>query len=167
MASIVNKLYADVVKPYKKQLLIFILIIIFSIAGYYAYKWYVLPIFEEGFDQANANARKGEAQVLFFHADWCPHCKKALPEWKIFSDQYDGTTLNGYQIECKEVDCTKSDDQNIKNMLDKYGLKQYPTIIAMVPSSSGKDKRVDYDAKVKKEYLDKFVTSLTLESNNM
>jgi len=136
---------------------------------YYVYKNVYLPRSNNRKfqDVANSKPVQGEITIFMFHVDWCPHCKKALPEWQMFSDQYNGTTLNGYQIECKEVDCTKSDDPNIKSMLDKYELKQYPTIIAMVPSSSGKDKRVDYDAKVKKDYLDKFIVSITSENNNM
>ena len=87
-----------------------------------------------------------------------------MPEWQMFSNQYNGTPLNGYQIECKHIDCTKSEDPTVKNLVDKYSLKQYPTVIAVVPSSDGKETRVDYEAKVKKEYLDKFVISLTTES---
>ena len=85
----------------------------------------------------------------------------------MFSDQYNKTSLNGYQIECKEVDCTNSDDPTIKGLVDKYSLKQYPTVIATIPGPNGKETRVDYEAKVKKPYLDQFVTSLTTESSNM
>ena len=27
-------------------------------------------------DVANANNRKGEAEIIFFWANWCPHCNK-------------------------------------------------------------------------------------------
>jgi NAD-specific glutamate dehydrogenase len=69
-----------------------------------------------------------------------------------------------FQIECREVDCTKSDDPEVKSLVDKYSLKQYPTVIAVVPEKNGKETRVDYEAKVKKQYLDQFVSSLTTEN---
>jgi hypothetical protein len=88
-----------------------------------------------------------------------------MPEWQMFSDRYNKTSLNGYQIECRDVDCTKSEEPAIKSMIDKYGLKQYPTVLAIVPSQDGKETVVEYEAKVKMPYLEKFVTSITMESN--
>jgi len=136
---------------------------------YYVYKNVYLPKKENSVfkDVANANTTGRTITIFMFHVDWCPHCKKALPEWNMFSDQYNGKSLNGYQIDCKAVDCTNTDDPNVKGLVDKYSLKQYPTILATVPGLKGKETRVDYDAKVKKDYLDKFVTSLTTENNSM
>ena len=136
---------------------------------YYVYNNIYLPKIGNSVfnDVANANTTGRTIMIFMFHVDWCPHCKKALPEWNMFSDQYNGKSLNGYQIDCKEVDCTNTDDPNVKNLVDKYSLKQYPTILAILPSANGKETRVDYDAKVKKEYLDKFVASLTVETNTM
>lgn len=168
MSALLNLLYYRFKRflPMFYSILFLILVIVVC---YYVYKNVYLPKMKNRKfqDVANTNPIQGGITIFMFHVDWCPHCKKALPEWKMFSDQYNGTTVNGYQIECKEVDCTKSDDPNIKNMLDKYSLKQYPTIIALVPSSGGKDKRIDYDAKVKKDYLDKFIVSITTENNDM
>lgn len=117
-------------------------------------------------DVANSNPNGRLITVYMFHVDWCPHCKKAMPEWDLFSDHYNTTSLNGYQIECRDVDCTNTDDPVVKRLIEKYELKQYPTIIGVMPDSKGKDTRVDYDAKVKKQYLDKFLTSLTTEDAN-
>ena len=168
MSALLNLIYYRFKRHLPTIYSILGLVLVIAVS-YYVYKNVYLPrIKNKKFkDVANTNPNQGGITVFMFHVDWCPHCKKALPEWQMFSDQYNGTMLNGYQIECKEVDCTKSDDPNIKSMLDKYDLKQYPTIIAMVPSSGGKDKRVDYDAKVKKEYLDKFIVSVTTENNDM
>ena len=136
--------------------------------GYYVYNNIYLPYKKEKVfkDVANSNPTGRTITIFMFHVDWCPHCKKAMPEWQMFSDHYNGTSLNGFQIECREVDCTKSDDPTVKSLVDKYSLKQYPTVIGVVPGQKGKETRVDYDAKVKKQYLDQFVTSLTTESAN-
>lgn len=136
--------------------------------GYYVYNNIYLPNKKDAVfkDVANSNSVGKTITIYMFHVDWCPHCKKAMPEWQMFSDQYNATSLNGFQIECKEVDCTKSDDPQVKSMVDKYNLKQYPTILAVVPGIKGKETRVDYEAKVKKQYLDQFVTSLTTENTD-
>ena len=133
---------------------------------YYVYTYIYLPSKKDAVfqDVANANPTGRTITIFLFHVDWCPHCKKALPEWQMFSDQYNNTSLNGYQIECREVDCTKSDDPTVKLLVDKYSLKQYPTVVAVVPGSNGKEIRVDYEAKVKKQYLDQFAMSLTTEN---
>ena len=118
-------------------------------------------------DVANANPNGRTITIFMFHVDWCPHCKKATPEWQMFSDRYNNTSLNGFQIECRDVDCTKSEDPAIKSMVDKYNIKQYPTVLAVVPGKNGKETIVEYEAKVKMQYLEKFATSLTTENSNM
>jgi thiol-disulfide isomerase/thioredoxin len=144
-------------------LLLFIVVLI----CYYVYTNVYLPYKKEKVfkDVANSNPTGRTITIFLFHVDWCPHCKKAMPEWQMFSDHYNGTSLNGFQIECREVDCTKSDDPTVKSLVDKYSLKQYPTVIAVVPEKNGKETRVDYEAKVKKQYLDQFVSSLTTEAH--
>jgi hypothetical protein len=46
----------------------------------------------------------------------------------------------------------------VQAVMNKYGVKQYPTVIAVM---GGSDLRIDYEAKVKKEHLEKFVMSIT------
>jgi thiol-disulfide isomerase/thioredoxin len=52
---------------------------------------------------SNANRRIQTAVIYFFHADWCPHCKKALPIWQEFVSKYDQTNVNGLIINCIRV----------------------------------------------------------------
>jgi thiol-disulfide isomerase/thioredoxin len=146
------------------------ILFIFAVAiCYYVYTYMYLPKKDakKFQDVANANPYGRTITIYMFHVDWCPHCKKATPEWQMFSDQYNHTSLNGYQIECREVDCTNSDDPTVKSLVDKYSLKQYPTVLAVMPGQNGKENRVDYEAKVKKAYLDQFVSSLTTENSGM
>ena len=166
MSALIDLLYARFKRYlpmiYGAVLLIFVIAIL-----YYVYTKFYLPNKKEQVfkDVANSNPSGKVITIFMFHVDWCPHCKKAMPEWQMFSDQYNNTSLNGYQIECKDVDCTNTDDPTVKSLVEKYSLKQYPTILAIVPGPKGTETRVDYEAKVKKPYLDKFVSSLTLESN--
>jgi len=168
MSALLNLLYLRF-KRYMPLIYGTLIAFIVVTVCYYIYKNVYLPnkkdqVFK---DVANSNPSGRTITIFMFHVDWCPHCKKATPEWKMFSDQYNNTSLNGYQIECRDVDCTKSDDPTVKNLVDKYSIKQYPTVIAVVPSANGKETRVDYEAKVKKNYLEKFATSLTSENGDM
>lgn len=166
MSALIDLLFVRF-KRYLPMIYVAILLIVVIAILYYVYAKIYLPNKEEKVfkDVANSNPTGKIVSIFMFHVDWCPHCKKAMPEWQMFSDQYNNTSLNGYQIECKEVDCTNTDDPTVKSLVEKYSLKQYPTILAIVPGSKGKETRVDYEAKVKKQYLDQFVSSLTLENN--
>jgi thiol-disulfide isomerase/thioredoxin len=167
MSALLNLLYLRF-KRYLPVVYGVIFVIFVVVIANYVYKNYYLPAKKEKVfqDVANANPIGRNITIFMFHVDWCPHCKKAMPEWKMFSDQYNNTSLNGYQIECRDVDCTNSDDPEIKILVDKYSLKQYPTVLASVPGANGKENRVDYEAKVKKQYLEQFATSLTTENTS-
>ena len=166
MSALLNLIYSRI-KRQLPTLYMFIAFVVIAAIVYYVYTVvYLRDKKEKAFkDVANANPAGRSITIFMFHVDWCPHCKKALPEWSSFSDRYNNASLNGYRIECRDVDCTKSDNPTIKNLVDKYNIKQYPTVVAVVPGKNGKEVVVDYDAKVKKQYLDQFVVSLTTENN--
>jgi thiol-disulfide isomerase/thioredoxin len=111
-------------------------------------------------DISNANPNGKTIVIYMFHVDWCPHCKKAMPEWKQFVDEYNGKLIGGYTIECKDVDCTDSKSATIKALTDKFEVTQFPTIKGVMPDEKGKEITVDYDAKVKKTNLEQFVLSM-------
>ena len=46
---------------------------------------------------ANNNRGTSEAKLMFFSADWCPHCKKAKPEWDKFSSEYANKEIGYYE----------------------------------------------------------------------
>ena len=43
--------------------------------------------------------------ALFFSVDWCPHFRKAKPEWYAFKNEYDkeDKLVNGYRGYAKEL----------------------------------------------------------------
>jgi len=63
--------------------------------------------------------------VMFFFADWCPHCQKAKPEWQSFKTEKEGTVVNGYRVHMTEIDCSNGKNPEIK----EYQIKGYPTIL--------------------------------------
>ena len=97
--SIFNVLYIDYIKPMRTLLMVIFVTIIFVTAAFFAYKWYIKSTIENlgTSDVANNNRRVSEAELLFFSADWCPHCKNAKPEWDSFKKEYDGKEM-GFEI---------------------------------------------------------------------
>ena len=71
----------------KQQLMIGGVVIVFLVLTYYIYVTYVVPLINKT-DAANLEhntqqngVQKKNVEVMFFFADWCPHCKKAKPHW--------------------------------------------------------------------------------------
>ena len=160
MANIVEIIYREYIFPYKRILLISFLFILFIIAGLFAYKWYASPKIEKKpyDDVANANRRQKTADILYFHTDWCPHCKKADPIIGVggsFYNKYNGKEVNGLIINIIDVNCTKDDDPETTASIQKYGIEHYPTIKMIL----GEDV-IDFDAKITDSNLDKFVHAI-------
>ena len=160
MATLLNVINNHFIKSHYYSFIIIILIIIFAITSYYAYKWYYLPTLntENDFkDVANVNKRHNEIVIQMFTVDWCPHCKKALPEWESFCNNYNNKVINNYVIHCDKsgLDCTDENDTDIQLIIKKNKIESYPTVILIKNS-----KRYDFDAKITMENLSKFVLSV-------
>lgn len=158
MSNILSLLYNRLFSRYSRIIFIVLLVILFSYMGYNGYKkFYKEPAKVKDFsDVANTNTRKKEAQVMFFFADWCPHCKKAKPEWEQFKEEYDGKVVNEHTISCQSVDCTDDKDQKTAILIKRHNIESYPTIIMLVGEN-----KIDYDAKVTKSGLEQLVLSGT------
>ena len=108
---------------------------------------------------SNANRRNLTADVLFFHADWCPHCVKAAPTWKGFVEKYDKKVINGYKVNCvggiKGIDCSNANDSKTNEVRKKYNVNTFPTLKVVK-----KGKTIHFDAKIIPENLTKFINSV-------
>ena len=143
-------------RPYYVPFLILIMLIIFVIVGYYAYQQFYTSNKNKFADVANANRRNKEVVIMFFHADWCPHCKKAEPEWNTFMSQNDGKEINGYVVKCNDINCTNDKDSEVTSLINKYNIAGYPTVKML------KDEKViDFDSKITSTALNSFVETMT------
>lgn len=153
MANIIDVL-KRYIRPYYYYILIFIVVVFFVALAFY---WYnkLKPSFDDRFkDVANMKRRSKEAVIYLFSVDWCPHCKKAKPEWVAFKNQYDGTEVNGYIIKCVDVDCTK-ETSDVKSQMNKYNITSFPTVKLIKD-----DNTIDFDSKISRTTLATFITTM-------
>jgi thiol-disulfide isomerase/thioredoxin len=153
--DIKNILY-EKIKPYLTPITFVVLVILFSIIAYYAYvTYYSKPKkHSEVKDAANSTYDK-TVYIQYFHVDWCPHCKKADPEWANFTGQFNNKVVNGYTIKCIDNNCTDDEDEAISDLIQRYEIDSYPTI------KMEKDgKIIEFDAKITSTALGKFVDTV-------
>lgn len=147
-----------------------VLLVLFVVIGILAVMYYYQSAAKaQANNMANANMRTGKIgegmtnggtlEVMFFNVDWCPHCKTAIPDWTTFVNKYDGETVNGYLVTCvggvKGVNCTNTDDPDVKSSLQKFKIQHYPTLIFVQNGNN-----VEFDAKINTKNLDDFMNSL-------
>lgn len=152
--SILTILYNDYIRPKKRAFLILTMVVIFGVAAYYAYKMFAKPLLNEGLgngsDVANHNNRR-DVEIYLFYADWCPHCKKAKPEWNTFKSSYDGKEVNGFKIKCIGVDCTDGTSPYIQ----QYEVNGYPTLVLVKDGN-----KIAFDSKITTDNLTTFVNTV-------
>jgi thiol-disulfide isomerase/thioredoxin len=138
---------------------LFLLLLIFII--YYVYtKYYstkLLELYKPNNEKLPSWTKDNstEVEIMFFFANWCPHCKTAKPEWEKAKSEYDNTTINGYKILFVEIDCSNPDSKTT-SLMDKYNVEGFPTIVLLKNNEV-----ITYDAKVTYDHLSQFLkTSL-------
>lgn len=140
-------------------MLIIGVIVLFSALALFYYFYYIAPSSKSNY-QANSeqipkDATNGNtAELLFFYADWCPHCKAAKPIMNDLKAEYENKTINGYKIIFTDVDCSE-ENAEVEKLMNQYSVEGYPTIKLI------KDGQViEYDAKPSKETLTKFLNTV-------
>ncbi len=146
----------------KNILIIFSVIIMVGVAIFY-YMRYISPKIETKFrDQSTSNEEarsmrtdeNGDAEIILFHVDWCPHCKTAKPEWDKVANEYDGKDVNGYALQFTEINCT-DESAEVQEMVEKYNIEGYPTIKLIKG-----DQVIDFEAKPTKDTLTQFIQTV-------
>lgn len=107
--------------------------------GVYMYTYVLVPAAKKRDEEDVSNNPDGQggagagdkvAVVTFFHVDWCKFCTKAQPIWDRFSANMTGKKINGWVIQCTDVNLTDNNAKGGANLAlkQKYGLKEYPTV---------------------------------------
>jgi len=163
-SSFFSKVKSSVSTMSTTTIVIILTIILFSVLSLYYYFYYVAPSMkpkyshnsEENFSENGGNGGSDgkQAELLFFFADWCPHCKAAKPIWNELKTEYQNKTINGYNVLFTEIDCS-SETAEVDQMMNKYNVEGYPTIKLL------KDGQViEYDAKPSKATLTQFLNTV-------
>lgn len=132
---------------------------LFFVAAIFYYFYYVVPSLKPKYhpnsEQIPKDGFNGKsAELLFFFADWCPHCKAAKPIWNDIKSEYENKTINGYKVEFTEIDCSEESSE-VEKLMNQYSIEGYPTIKLL------KDGQIiEYDAKPSKEMLTKFLNTV-------
>ena len=140
------------------KVMIFILIALLLIGIILYYYNYLQPTIQNIYNpDSTTEGYKGNddknAELIMFHADWCPHCKTAKPEWETIKSSFEGKKINGYNVIFSDVNCT-NETKEIEKMMSTYKVEGFPTIKMI------KDGQViDYDAKPTQSSLTKFINS--------
>ena len=160
MYKTISTLY-NYFKAYYFYFILAFVLVIFIFTAYYGYNKYAKhEIDGKKFkDVANANTRKIEANVYFFHVDWCPHCVKAKPEWDKFVQAYENKVINGYVVKTHSMDCTEDIDGKAERIIQTYNIQSYPTVKLMIDGQ----KAIELDSKITSKTLELFVNEI-LES---
>ena len=143
----------------QKQMIIGATILVFGLLSFYVYTTYAKPLLNKRVEaNMEHNTRSGQArqsvEVMFFYADWCPHCKKAKSHWVNLknSDVGNGKNVNGYTIHYTDVDCTDDKNSETQEKLNKFKVDGFPTI-KMIKGTEV----IEFDAKPELETLKGFI----------
>ena len=155
MANIIDVLH-KYVRPYYYYIISLVIFVIFLSVGVYWYNRNKSQTQNRFKDVANQNRRNKQTNIYFFFADWCPHCKSAKPEWDAFKSQYDGKEINGYQIKCQEIDCSKDEPSSqVKAAMNKFNVTSFPTVKLVRDENT-----IDFESKITRTSLASFVNTM-------
>ena len=139
-------------------LIIIAIVILFAVVAGFYYYYYILPEmkakYQPNSEQVPESGNSNTAELLFFYADWCPHCKTAKPIWNDLKSEYENKTINGYKVLFTEINCSE-ETAEVDKMMNQYNVEGYPTIKLL------KDGQViEYDAKPSKDTLVQFLNTV-------
>ena len=139
-----------------------VIFIIFTVIVVMIYRQQIASLFTTGYKENGEHKQSGtgpnsankDAELMLFYVDWCPHCKTAKPEWDQVKAEYEGKSINGYNLIFTEINCT-NESPEIENIIKKYKIEGYPTIKLI------KDGQIiEYDAKPSKAMIIQFLNTV-------
>jgi thiol-disulfide isomerase/thioredoxin len=141
-----------------RTIMIILVVLLFLGIGIYIYTKQVKSKFSTSYSANNENTftnngQSGEAELLLFYADWCPHCKTAKPIWEELKAEYESKTINGYSIVFTEINCT-TETPEVEKMMNTYKVEGFPTIKLLKNGQV-----IEYDAKPSKATLEQFLNT--------
>ena len=142
----------------KKAVGYFFIAVFFAVLAQQLYNRYAKSTnnysYYEGYSNApnSGVADPPVATIKLFKVDWCPHCKKALPQFQAVENEYDGKVVNGHKLQFVVVD---GEDPANEATVNEHKIQGYPTVVL---TKDGKN--IEYDAKVDQATLQNFINTM-------
>ena len=157
-ASLMSRIKSAGASTFSSSTLILLMVfILFIVIAAFFYFYYVSPSTKYNANneqQSSDDTQKGTAELLFFYADWCPHCKTAKPVWNSLKTEYQNKTVHGYKILFTEVNCSE-ETAEVDKLMTQYNVEGYPTIKLLKDGTV-----IDFDAKPTQENLNQFLNTV-------
>ena len=135
-----------------------VIALFFGVLAHQMYNRYVKSSRNSSYYEGYSNAPNSGAAdppvatIRMFKVDWCPHCKKAQPEFEKVEEKYQGKVINGHKLNLVVVD---GEDPNNESLVNEFKIQGYPTVVM---TKDGKN--IEYDAKVDQPTLEKFINTM-------
>jgi thiol-disulfide isomerase/thioredoxin len=152
MLDKIKETFSGLLSDKKTLILIIVAVVLLIAAAYYVYTNHISKKIDPEYVPNNEliqESQTTEAELYFFYTEWCPHCKKAKPEWEKLQSEYDGKPINGVTVYFKSIDCDK--DEKTAN---EFNVEGYPTIKLVKGNEV-----IEYDAKPEYDTLVEFLHS--------
>lgn len=162
-----KRVFSSIPKPslslFKNKTFLLVLVagILIGVSIYMVQKYFSQKIGDNYVDNRefttsdDVSAIEKDATLKLFHVNWCMYCKKAMPEWLKFKDDYEGKTVNGYRLVFEEYECSDDENQETQELMDKYNVEGYPTIVMVKDGET-----ISFDSKPTYDTLEQFVKSM-------
>ena len=149
--SIMNTLNRGFKYITSSTLLTILFVIVILIVFYYGYLNFSKPTYHLNTEGMSNNK---QAELLFFYADWCPHCKTAKPVLEELRNDYENRAINGYNIIFTDINCS-NETAEVTKMMDKYNIEGFPTIKLLKEGQV-----IEFDAKPTRANLEEFLNTV-------
>ena len=158
------KVVIDYISPYiTLPTIVFMLIIggfvtfgLFFLFKKYGHRIKILEKFTANGERNVGGEEEGgskTAELIFFYADWCPHCKTAMPEWDNLVSSVNSAPINGRIVSFTKINCAEENESTAKIIADNK-IESYPTIKLFKGNEV-----FDFDAKPTQTTLLQFLNS--------
>ena len=84
-----------------------------------------------------------------------PVTRSFVQKWDDFVNEFHGKHVNGYTINCTEVDCSNNDDPQIASVIQEFKINGFPTVQMYVDGNT-----INFDSAVTKSTLELFVSKM-------
>lgn len=99
----------------------------------------ILSLQNAGFipeNYTNINTNNSEPTIVLFKADWCGHCKKLIPTWNTFKNDYDNKD---------NISIITIDNDDNQELVKKHNVNGFPTIKFCPNGVSSTENTITYD----------------------